>query len=1066
MGSVLTVYKASAGSGKTFTLAVQYIKLLILSEDGGEYARILAVTFTNKATTEMKDRILSQLYGIGHTLKNSQAYYVELQKALKEEGRTDLTEMEIRQRCRMALHRILHDYNRFRVSTIDAFFQSVMRNLAHELGLTANLQVEISDSEVLSEAVDRLVDRLQDDQVLLEWMLSLVHDQIEENQNWNVTYTVKRFGRVIFDVDYLLRGDGLREVLHDEQRFARILCEIEQLRNEAVPATVALGCQLDEAVQHEGVEYEDFANGKNLRAFVKKLKAHDMTVVPSVQLRGWIENSDTMVTKGNQQKHPELLVSARNVSNVLGQVVEEYLRRQYDYNSAKLVLEHIKSLRLLGAIDEEVGHINAETSRFILAKTPILLHRMVDESDAPFVFEKMGALLRHVMIDEFQDTSSLQWMNFRALLLESYAKGGHNLIVGDVKQSIYRWRGGDWRVLGNIEDSFLPRPKIKTLDVNRRSLKRVIEFNNSFFLDAREVLDMNLAENEGKLDEPFSFTEAYADVKQEWPDDAPDAGYVRVKALDGNEFKRRDQWEPVVLEDLIAQIRMLHEAGLSYQQMAILVRTNGEAQPIVDAFARESDMPALVSDEAFSFASSPAIMAMITALRFIDDNTNEVAAFHLHQLGVTEICQDNTLRSLPLYELLETLYQRLQLDRIPHQEAYLFGFFDAVVDFIHNNVSDVHSFLRYWDDTLSNEKIPAGQVDGIRIITIHKAKGLEYHTVFIPFCAWDFDRKGELLWSQPAEAPYDELQLLPVNYSKGMSHSVFTKDFEQESLLSYLDELNSLYVAFTRACANLYIWYPKKKKKDNSMTTVADLLAAIVPDGYDAGEPVTEVEMQKQSDNRMTPDAQPENVVMCSYPFSAVFHQSNRSQMFLYSLDEVEDDEASSEQARQRQYIETGKLLHSVLQSIHTKSDLPHVLDALEQEGVISRHAPDGTYVSVRRSELQRWLEKGLRNSAVAEWFTGEWEIFNECSVVRRKPDSGLAETLRPDRVMLSKDGKRLVVVDFKFGHPSNEHICQVRTYMELLSAMYPSARVEGFLWYVYSGKVQPVDSSQLTLDF
>ncbi len=1079
--SILKVYKASAGAGKTFRLAVEYMKLLVEAREGGEYARILAVTFTNKATTEMKDRIISQLYGIGKSLVDSQPYYFALCDALREDGFTDLSETEIRRRCLQALRQILHDYNRFRVQTIDAFFQTVLRGMAHELGLSANLQVEISDTEVLSEAVDRIVDRLQDEPVLLEWIYSLVRDQIENNQRWDITNKVKSFARVLFNEDYLIYGDQLREVLHNEEVFRRILGEIGQRRSDAVPVAIALGQQLEQVAVDEGVSFTDFSNGGDLNTLVAKLKAGMMNIEIGTRLRKWIEDSDSLVRKADQKRRPDLLVSARRVSDVLQHVVEGYLRCQYDYNSAQLVLSHIKSLRLLGVIDDEVTQINAETSRYLLAKTPILLNRMVGDSDAPFIFEKIGAQLSHVMIDEFQDTSGLQWKNFRALLLENSAKGGRNLIVGDVKQSIYRWRGGDWRVLGNIEHQFIPTPDIRELRENRRSMSRVVTFNNSFFTEAYQTMDAAALENTSMLDETFSFASAYSDVEQLLPEGTPEGGYVRVKVIDTDVLKRREQWEPQIIDDLMEQIRQLHASGLPYQKMAILVRSNGEAQPIIDAFARQPDMPSIVSDEAFLFASSPAIKALIAALSVLDNSDDALSSFYLRQLGAADIIADKALRSLPLYELLEELCRRLHLDRMPRQEAYLFGFFDAVVDYIHSNPTDIHSFLAYWDETLSRKSIAAGKVDGIRVLTIHKSKGLEFHTVFMPFCAWDFDRDrwSDLVWCRPTEPPYSELHLVPVTPSTAMARSTFSKDYILEHLLSRLDELNSLYVGFTRARANLFIWAPGKTKKTSKpLATVGDLVAAIVVEDYTVGAPVVTTDASRRSDNRLVPDAEPLDVAMSSFPLTATFRQSNRSQQFLSAQADI-DEIAMSEQSRQQQYIETGKLLHSVLQQIRTATDLPRVLDTLEQEGVISRYAADGTYVSVQRSELQRLLERGLRNSRVADWFTDAWTVFNECSIVRLSPADGQPQTLRPDRVMLSADARRVVVVDFKFGKPHEDYDRQVKTYMELMKQLYPSAAVEGYLWYVYTGHVHPVganrkslrselvpDPSQLTLDF
>ncbi len=1069
----LTVYKASAGSGKTFTLAVQYIKLLLQAEDAGEYAHILAVTFTNKATAEMKDRILSQLYGIGHGLHSSSNYFQALKQALNDEEQ-DYSDEEIRLLCRRALHDILHDYNRFRVQTIDAFFQTIVRGVAHELGLAANLQVEISDTEVLSKAVDRIVDRLQDDPQVFAWLMSLVRDRIDNDQRWDVTRDVKNFGRAIFNEDYLIRGEKLRAVLNDTAFMRSFIAQLQEIETTGIESVKMLGTRLENTVDKANVTYADFSNGQTLSSFVERLKTGDLKVEIGARIRGWAEDPLSLVKKADQTKRPDLLEVADEVCSLLDEAINKIQSVQYMVNSARLAQAHLKPLCLLDAIDREVASINAENSRFNLAKTPILLSRMIGESDAPFVFEKIGALLHHVMIDEFQDTSRLQWKNFCVLLLESYAKGGHNLLVGDVKQSIYRWRGGDWRILGNIEKEMNPAPIIRHLDTNRRSSRHIVEFNNEFFEEAVKQLSTVSLEDIESIGGDFSFSSAYADVRQQIPKDKPQEGFVSVSLLNPDDYKKRDEWQPIILDELKQQIRYLHAKGLPYSEMTILVRNNSDMKPIIESFAQDSDMPAVVSDEAFLLSASPAVCALIAALRVLDDPQDAVSAYYLRTTNPSLPTEglDPKLAMIPLYELLETLYQQLQLEKIKNQDAYLFGFFDSVLDFLHTESSDIHSFLAYWDDRLSRQSIPAGQIDGIRIITIHKAKGLEFHSVFMPFCTWTLerDRTTDLLWCSPQEAPYDQLQLLPITpNAKTVPNSVFAHDYAESHILSRLDELNTLYVGFTRATSNLFVWaVGNKDGLSKSRRTVGDLIAAVIPDGSVVGEPIFAYECKDdEHDNRMTLKCSPMDVNMRSFPRCVSFRQSNRSQQMISSwIDEEED----SEHMRTHHYIEIGRLLHDVLQKIGTADDIDTVLKGMEQEGVLSRFAPDGNYVSVHRQDVERWLARGLEQPMVSSWFNGSWTLLNECSIVSVNQETHQIETHRPDRVMISKDGQHIVIVDYKFGHYIPSYDDQVRTYMRLISQMYPSAHVEGYLWFVYTGKVQAVTQTpsapaQLTLE-
>ncbi len=1068
--SSLDVYKASAGSGKTFTLAVHYIKLLVMAEEQGEYAHILAVTFTNKATTEMKDRILSQLYGIGYSLQDSNSYFSALKASLNGQISPMPSDEELRHRCRVALHQILHDYNRFRVQTIDAFFQIILRGLAHELGLTANLQVEISDAEVLSKAVDRIVDRLQDEPQIFEWLYSLVRDRIVSDQKWDVTQEVKNFGRAIFNEDYLMRGEQLRQRLADNTFMRTFIQQLLNLEKSSINEIKSMGEHIDSIIIEAGVSYLDFSNGATLNGFVNHLKNGDIDINVGNRVKEWANDWSRLLRKSDKDTQSVISSTARNVGESLSRILERLGDIQRTVNSVRLAMAHLKQLCLLDAIDREVADINADTSRFNLAKTPILLNRMVGESDAPFIFEKMGAMLKHVMIDEFQDTSSLQWENFKVLLLESMSKGGRNLIVGDVKQSIYRWRGGDWRILGTIEQSMVPKPNVYHLDVNRRSAPNIIHFNNDFFAEAARLLDFQSMPESKILDGALSFSSAYADVKQQVPPSPSSGerseGFVSVTVLDSKEYCKRDDWQPVILDDLKEQVRNMHNIGLPYSSMTILVRNNSDMEPIIESFADDPDMPPIVSDEAFLYSSSPAVMTLIAALRVLDNPDDTVSLYYLrsHVETMPSDGLNPLLSQRPLYELLETLYRDLHLDSLAYQDAYILGFFDAVLDYLHSESSDIHSFLTYWDEHLSRQTIPAGQVDGIRIITIHKAKGLEFHTVLMPFCTWPFerDRSTDLLWCTPTDDPFRELELIPITpNSKSAPNSIFARDYAESHLLSRLDELNALYVGFTRPAHNFFAWAVGNDENfGKSSRTIGDLIASVLPGGVTVGTPEFSLRSRDISENRLIPRPQPLDVKMHSYPISATFRQSNRSQDFLASLSTSKDeseDITMMEHSRQSQYIQLGNLLHSILQQINSIEDVARVLDHMEQQGVISRYAPDGTYVSVHRKDVEQWLERGFKNPQVASWFSNEWSLFTECSIIRINPENHSLEKLRPDRVMVSADKSHIIVVDFKFGRPRPTYEDQVRTYMNLLAEMYPKASVDGFLWYVYSAVVNTV---------
>ena len=1082
----LTVYRASAGSGKTFTLAVEYVKLLVLYAGGKEFAHILAVTFTNKATTEMKSRILAHLYGVGGTdevLPSSRDFFNKLKEKLHEEPGFSASDEEIRHRCRWALQLILHDYSHFRVQTIDAFFQSILRGLAHELGLTASLQVDISDTEVLSEAVDRIIDRLQDEPEVQTWLFSLIQEQIENNQRWDVTREVKGFGRAIFNETYLRQGDLLREVLADKKRLSAFIDAVRKKRDDAVARLKSQGNSLCELLRQKGVTYDDFSNGKTLATFVRDISNGDFGVKIGTRITGWADDPISMVRKSDRSDRSDLLDVADAVSSLLDETLELLPSLSHDYNSAQLALRHIKPLRLLDFIDREVATINAENSRFNLAKTPIFLNRMIGQDDAPFIFEKTGALLHHIMIDEFQDTSRLQWENFFVLLMETFSRGGRNLIVGDVKQSIYRWRGGDWRMLGFIDKEVTPDPRVIPLDTNFRSSTRVINFNNAFFRSAADLLDVATSADEQLLgierhkihddpagDERGLYGQAYGDVRQQPRPGKAESGYVCVTAIDttAEPFKESDALEEWILNDLCERVRSLIDNGVPENKITILVRWNREIPPILAAFAATEGMPKVVSDEAFLLGASPAIQLLIAALRVIDDPEEPVATEFL-RVHAPDF-EPASLPDLPLYELLEHLYAQLDVASVAGQDAYLFGFFDAVTDYLRDGQADVHSFLAYWDETLSAKAIPAGRSDGIRILTIHKSKGLEFHTVVVPFCSWPFegDRWDSLLWCTPSEAPYSDLGLL----------SAFERDYVEEHVQARLDELNALYVAFTRAEDNLFVWAPYGKQ-DAAPKTVGDLTAVVLP-GLDVWDDdvaegvrcyfdgelvvperkVTDTQCDATPDkqasdetvNRMKPEFGQIAVHMVSHEGLPQFRQSNSSQQFVRQAQadaapDAEDEAILLEQCRQQEYIDTGLLLHSLFQQIATTADIARVLMQFESDGLLGS---DG----VSRQDLCRIIDRALQNPQVARWFDGSWELYTECGIACIDPKLHQPVTRRPDRVMLSSDHSEAVVVDFKFGRPHEGYEEQVQTYMNLIAQMYPQATVCGYLWYVLKGKV------------
>lgn len=1052
----LLVYKASAGSGKTFTLAIEYIKHLIA--DPRAYRHILAVTFTNKATAEMKERIVQTLYGLWKKDPSATAYLHCLQAELPAMN-LSLTEEDIRIRAGRALAYMLHDYSRFRVETIDSFFQSVMRNLARELELSPNLNIELDSDKVLSDAVNSLIDGLTLTSPVLPLLLDYIYERIADDKRWNVSDEVKSFARNIFNEGYVERGEALRAKMRHPEVIRLYKSLLKEMAEKALKQMADKGKRFEQILEAHHLSADDLRGGKNsIGSYFRKLKAGKLTDkdMPLATINNSLKGANLWTTRHAERREEIMTLAERELLPLLREAESQRPQAAYTVNSCALSLRHLDKLQLLNHIDEEVRRLNHEANRFLLTDTNALLHRLISEGDSSFIYEKLGSTICHVMIDEFQDTSRMQWDNFRLLLTEGLSQGYDSLIVGDVKQSIYRWRNGDWTILNNLKpgDSSLSQYiKVKTLTTNRRSETRIINFNNLFFTTAVKFFN---ALHIKELQEPcLPLQEAYHDVAQESPK-AEAKGYVSVQLLEADEA---EDYKQQTLAALGNEVRRLLAEGIQLNDMAILVRKNKNIPPIADYFDKELCLP-IVSDEAFRLDASTVVCTLVDAIRHLAAPQDSIAkALLLSDLGLWVDAplptgftdRRDELVLMPLYELLEELYSLLALDQIQGQDAYLFAFFDAVANYLQDHSSDLADFVRYWDETLCSKTIPGGEIEGIRIFSIHKSKGLEFHTVLIPYCDWKLENEtnNQLVWCVPSDQPYNELDLIPVTYSSAMATSTYKAAYLQERLQLWVDNLNLLYVAFTRAGKNLICWGRNEQK-----STVSELLADVLPQiseqgtgswdktthRFEYGTPQPSTPSDRPSDktaNRLLQKPEKLAVQMVSAHPTVTFRQSNRSADFIAGLAEEETS---------HRMIDRGRLLHTLFASIKVLDDIDPAIDRLIAEGVIAEKETE--------DDIRHLAHKAFSLPEVQDWYSGKWRLFNECEIIWQ--ENGKLKTRRPDRVMMH-NGETLVV-DFKFGKPNKKYNRQVQSYIDLLVRMGANpASIKGYLWYVDEDLIETI---------
>jgi ATP-dependent exoDNAse (exonuclease V) beta subunit len=1044
----LIIYKASAGSGKTFTLATEYIKLVVRNPQ--DYRHILAVTFTNKATEEMKMRILSQLYGIWNNLPSSKGYMEVVCREL------DASPEFVSRQAGIALKLLLHNYSYFRIETIDSFFQSVLRNLARELDLTANLRIGLNDMQVEELAVDQIIENLTVNDKMLKWILKYIMENISDDRSWNVIGQIKQFGKTIFRDYYKSESKTLYEIIRKPNFFEQYTTQLRTVREQAKKRMADFGNEFFKQLNAAGISEEQLSYGKSgIAGFFRKLCEGTFDEsIEGKRVTDCIDQPEKWCKK-TEERREEIMALANGVlGNLLKEALQERPQQYKLYQSADLTLRHLNQLRLLESIERKVRELNETANRFLLSDTQQLLHDLIAGSDSPFIFEKIGTQLEHIMIDEFQDTSTVQWKNFKVLLEETMSHiNTENLIVGDVKQSIYRWRSGDWRLLNNITNEF-PHPEkqldVRSLATNFRSCKRIVSFNNAFFTKAAELEQVG----------------AYNDVVQKTPGNKLDEGYVDIRLLPADDYQQQ------TLELLQTQVVQLFDKGVQPNSIAILVRTNSQIPIIAHHFMENMPEVRIVSDEAFRLDSSPAVQVIVQALHLlIHPNDLLDKAFlaksysnlPLHQgtlddmLPADFIQHQEELLRLPLYELTERLYSIFHLNEMEGQSAYLCAFYDQVANYVNEQTTDIPAFLHEWDASICSKTIQSPEINGIRLISIHKSKGLEFPYVLIPFCDWRLEHNDILWCRQPAEVPFNTLPIVPIDYSqKGMKGTVFEQYYDEEHMQNTVDNLNLLYVAFTRASKALFV-IGKRNNKASRSALVEQVLPNVIEQLNGAeltGEEDAKAVMRftygtLQQEQLEKGEEIEHNVFLKKSTIQPLgievfeqkheFKQSNDSRRFAAE----EDDE----QQRQESYIQMGSVLHQVFSTIKTIDDIPTALRRMELDGIVYD-------ANITREKIESLIRKRISNPKVANWYSNEWTLYNECTILTKDPHTGAVYERRPDRVMTN--GKETLVVDFKFGHPRSDYYDQVREYMQLLKEMGHNL-VKGYLWYVYSNQIEEV---------
>ena len=1014
------------------------------------YLHQLALTFTRKATEEMKMRILKILKELSLPLENEQGAKFR-QDFCREPESTGITELEIRRRA-VALHSaILHDYGRFSVYTIDAFFQRIVRSFIWEAGLPNAYTVELDSQRILQEAIDQVVDEVSIHPLNRKWICDILSERIQEGKRWNVQEAFAEVGKQLFDEKFRSFGSSFINQLCDKEFLASYMQELrswealfqKQMKQYATEVLTFL-----DGVQLSTTDFK----GKT-RSFMRYFdKMTEGVYTPPESIRKAINDPTSWTTK-NDPKAPQIESIYHPLNNLINECIKYYDAQAPTWFAIRLVKQLLPQMGLTADILRHANNLLKDDNAVHLSQTLLLLSALTSQSDAPFILERMGCRYSDFLLDEFQDTSVLQWQTMLPLVHNGLAQGGDSMVVGDVKQSIYRWRNSDWRILGGGIHNYLAQyhPKDEYLKTNWRSREVLVDTVGNLFEKLIESVYQNFLSSLPQTtspDEamrlqaiPQEIVRAYADVRMQIaPTKKDSGGYVAVYSVaPTQEQSAKEQ----ILERLPFIIMELQNRGYSASDICILVRKNEEGQQVASTLMAFKETPQaegtcfdVVSPDALFLSRSPEVQLVVAIFKKLINQQDAMNNLLIKQLctQLNTNCPDTfwegSMQHKALPEVFEEIIRIFDWTERQTCFPYLQELHNQILSFSKNQASDLFSFVQWWARhgekiTLKLERTGAA----IEILTIHKSKGLEFPVVIIPFCDWGLDYlpvQAPILWVQPTEAPLNRLPYVPVRYGSEMAQSLFVYDYFYEKMQYRVDQLNVFYVATTRAEDELYLFLPQSVRSSYNMATILkeelskdDPASDTTDCSWFFGEPVIGI--------NETPKTIPE--VDDSY----VLHRYPSASSSLRLHTQLADESPLAENISPRK---RGIILHQLLSRIHTHDDIEAAIVEAIELGWLTPDAEEQLYWS-------RILRNAISQPKAADWFDGSWTVRNEASILLPTANG---QTIRPDRVM-EKEG-RMVVIDYKFGDPNPAHHRQMDTYTNVLKQMGYN-QVEGHVWYI-----------------
>jgi ATP-dependent helicase/nuclease subunit A len=1032
--SDLILYKASAGSGKTYTLAKEYLKLVILNPY--DYNKILAVTFTKKATAEMKTRIIEYLSSLEKKEEKIAVLRNSIIEEIKQTKNIDISDY-FDKNVHIALQLILHDYSNFNISTIDSFFQSIIRSFAKELDLPIGMEVELDTDLVIQQAVLAMLKEYKTDKdTFSKWIEEYVVDLIEEDKSWKIEKNIAKLARQLLSEDYQLLASSNNQRF-DIESYKTSLTELKQIVYSYRKRLDDLTKKVLTQLKADAVDLSFFFQGnRSVQSFINSAKKYEPEANSYVQKMLSGEALFSKATAKDEVLSTQLETAWNNyILYYIQEVLEHKEQYQKQYNAAEIVLKNIYSLALLEFINAKIKEYKSDKNLILISDTNQIVSLIAQHEEVPFIFEKSASFLKYILLDEFQDTSGLQWKGMLPLLLEILQQvNGLVLIVGDPKQSIYRWRGGKMELIidgiaADLTYHWAGRTDV-SLKENYRSAKEIVEFNNAFFATIKNEIPLQNA----------LFKNVLSDVEQKVVK-TDKTGFVQCKWLEKNDE------EDVQLAEVLQIVKSV-ENTKKYSDIAVLTRNNMHGAAVAN-YLQQNQIP-VVSAESLLLQNQLSVKLLIAALEYIVHHDEDFYAVKLNYLYAQFLQLDNIeqylskakvnayffeqkiellqkknteqLSSVALNELTFRLLNALDLDA--QTDNYILRFQDIVYKYVQNYSTSTREFLDYWNEQKHKLSIiPPEGLNAVKIYTIHKSKGLQFPVVIVPYVSWSMKPKSEsTIWVKSDVPPFNQLNIIPVEMTKKLESSLFETEYKKEIELNYIDNVNLLYVAFTRAEEQLYILsaVEKDKKDDLLPQTAGRLLTQLLPK--------LELKDSKINTNEF------------SYGKLSVFtDKDNENDLQLLALQPTQyhDFKLKLALAVKKEYNEAqtkGTILHDILSKIKQPDQIKKAIATTVTEDV-----------ELYTDAIQKIVEVFEKQ----HWFDAKWQQINERNLFYK------TELLRADRILLSQD--ECVIIDYKTGTKEAAHMKQVKKYKEAYSTIF-THKISAFLLYTDTLELQAVN--------